>query len=190
MSTVRTDLPQTAYYAHFLCIISVFLLLIPCALWSTHLAFYICTRCPWISWCLEKKNYCLLCQLCTTQLGWIYAFLLSTDWTCFSDAISSPSTYLSVGQSVIQSFRFGDSYRISELCELVSVLVPYCSCIMYSLIQLAMSNWSLVMHIFCSGLSPAVSRVMAISNRTGFKICQFWLYTVSLKSIYSGYCFH
>ena len=131
MSTVRTDLPQTAYYAHFLCIISVFLLLIPCALWSTHLAFYICTRCPWISWCLEKKNYCLLCQLCTTQLGWIYAFLLSTDWTCFSDAISSPSTYLSVGgsvgQSVIQSFRFAlralrACFSIGPLLQLYNVL--------------------------------------------------------------------
>ena len=39
----------------------------------------------------------------------------------FLDAIASPSTYpsQSVGQSVIDSFRFGDSYRISELCELV-----------------------------------------------------------------------
>ena len=40
-------------------------------------------------------------------------------------AIASPSTYpcQSAGQwvsgSVIKSFRFGDSYRISKLCELV-----------------------------------------------------------------------
>ena len=43
----------------------------------------------------------------------------------FLDAIASPSTYpcqwvgQSVSGSVIHSFRFGDSYRISELCELV-----------------------------------------------------------------------
>ena len=43
----------------------------------------------------------------------------------FLDAIASPSSYpcqwLSewVSQSVIDSFRFGDSYCISELCELV-----------------------------------------------------------------------
>ena len=37
------------------------------------------------------------------------------------DAIGSPNTYpcQSVGQWVIDSFRFGDSYRISELCKLV-----------------------------------------------------------------------
>ena len=37
------------------------------------------------------------------------------------DAIASPSTYpcQSVGEWVIDSFRFGDSYLISELCELV-----------------------------------------------------------------------
>ena len=44
----------------------------------------------------------------------------------FLDAIASPSSYpcQSVGQwvsqSVIDSFRFGDSYRTSELCELVN----------------------------------------------------------------------
>ena len=43
----------------------------------------------------------------------------------FLDAIASPSSYpcQSVGQWVsqwvIDSFRFGDSYRISELCEIV-----------------------------------------------------------------------
>ena len=45
----------------------------------------------------------------------------------FLDVIASPSSYVppSVGQSVqwvselIDSFRFGDSYRISELCKLV-----------------------------------------------------------------------
>ena len=35
----------------------------------------------------------------------------------FLDAIASPSTYPC--QSVGDSFRFGDSYRICELCELV-----------------------------------------------------------------------
>ena len=42
----------------------------------------------------------------------------------FSDAIASPSSYPCqwVSQSVIDSFRFGDSYRISELCELVSTV--------------------------------------------------------------------
>ena len=42
---------------------------------------------------------------------------------CFLDAIASPSTYPCqwVGESVSDSFRFGDSYRISELCELVWV---------------------------------------------------------------------
>ena len=61
---------------------------------------------------------------------------LDFDWPCyrllyahyrpfFLDAIASPSTYpyQSVGEWVsdwvIDSFRFGDSYRISELCELV-----------------------------------------------------------------------
>ena len=34
-------------------------------------------------------------------------------------AIASPSTYPC--QWVINSFRFGDSYRISKLCELVSI---------------------------------------------------------------------
>ena len=46
------------------------------------------------------------------------------------DAIGSPNTYpcQSVGQWVIDSFRFGDSYRISELCKLVYlVLVLICS---------------------------------------------------------------
>ena len=39
----------------------------------------------------------------------------------FVDAIASPSTYpcQSVVEWVIDSFRFGDSYRIFELCELV-----------------------------------------------------------------------
>ena len=41
--------------------------------------------------------------------------------TPFLDAIASPSTYpcQSLGESVIHSFRFGDSYcnRISELVE-------------------------------------------------------------------------
>ena len=40
----------------------------------------------------------------------------------FVDAIASPSTYpcQSVGEWVIDSFRFGDSYRMSELCELIN----------------------------------------------------------------------
>ena len=44
----------------------------------------------------------------------------------FLDAIASPSTYPcqsvgeSVSESVSQSFRFGDSYGISELSELVT----------------------------------------------------------------------
>ena len=41
---------------------------------------------------------------------------------CYSyDVIASPSTYPCqwVGEWVIWSFRFGDSYRISELCKLV-----------------------------------------------------------------------
>ena len=39
----------------------------------------------------------------------------------FLDEIASPNTYpcQSVGQSVGDSFRFGDSYHISEFCELV-----------------------------------------------------------------------
>ena len=47
----------------------------------------------------------------------------------FLDAIASPSSYPSqsvgqwVSESVIDSFRFGDSYRISELCELVVYVV-------------------------------------------------------------------
>ena len=42
----------------------------------------------------------------------------------FLDEIASPSSYpcQSVSGSVIDSFRFGDSYRISELCELVLFL--------------------------------------------------------------------
>ena len=38
----------------------------------------------------------------------------------FLDAIASTTTYpcQSVGESVNHSFRFGDSYRISELCKL------------------------------------------------------------------------
>ena len=43
----------------------------------------------------------------------------------FLDAIASPSSYpcQSVSQWVIHSFRFGDSYRISELCELVTLIL-------------------------------------------------------------------
>ena len=52
----------------------------------------------------------------------------------FLDAIASPGPYPCqwVGQwvsgSVIKSFRFGDSYRISELCELVfCVICVFCT---------------------------------------------------------------
>ena len=53
----------------------------------------------------------------------LYRFAI--DWRCpFLDAIASPSTYTYpsqwVGQSVGDSFRSGDSYRISELCEFVA----------------------------------------------------------------------
>ena len=50
----------------------------------------------------------------------------------FLDAIASPTSYpcqcasQSVSQSVIDSFRFGDSYRISELCELVMMSQADC----------------------------------------------------------------
>ena len=46
--------------------------------------------------------------------------------SCFLDAIASPSTYPC--QSVGDSFRFGDSCRISELCELVYDGVPNLVC--------------------------------------------------------------
>ena len=53
-----------------------------------------------------------------TPIGWL------NFWTSlfhFLDTIASPRSYpcQSVGEWVINSFRFGDSYRISELCELV-----------------------------------------------------------------------
>ena len=51
-------------------------------------------------------------------LSWaLHKTILAT----FLDAIASPSTYpcQSMGQWVSDSFRFGDSYCISELCELV-----------------------------------------------------------------------
>ena len=48
----------------------------------------------------------------------------SIHWT-FLDAIASPSNYpcQSVSGSVIDSFRFGDSYRISELRKLVKLFL-------------------------------------------------------------------
>ena len=51
-------------------------------------------------------------------------YILKSEYY-FVNALASPSTYpcQSMGEwvsgSVIKSFRFGDSYRISELCELV-----------------------------------------------------------------------
>ena len=46
---------------------------------------------------------------------------INSEDPSFLDAIASPSSYpcQSVGEWVIGSFRFGDSYRIFELCELV-----------------------------------------------------------------------
>ena len=57
-----------------------------------------------------------------TQAGGSSVFLCQ-----FLDAIGSLSSYpcQSVGQWVIDSFRFGDSYRISELCEFVSFSFLY-----------------------------------------------------------------
>ena len=91
-------------------------------------------------WCwlmLNDADWCwLLRALLRAPLWALYSALWflanwapdSWTWTCcalFLDAIAPPSTYpcQSVGGSVSDSFRFGDSYRISELCELVILKV-------------------------------------------------------------------
>ena len=70
----------------------------------------------------------------------------------FLDATASPSTYPcqwvseSVSGSVIHSFRFGDSYRISELCKLVFIVCVFrFPCRLYFVInkaiRLTLTTW-------------------------------------------------
>ena len=63
------------------------------------------------------------CSICHLALTWSFRYIhiKRGSMICtsvFLDAIASPSTYPC--QWVGDSFRFGDSYRISELCELVT----------------------------------------------------------------------
>ena len=61
-----------------------------------------------------KKLCCIVLQFCTVDFK-----LKRIVPQFFLDAIASPSTYPCDSQCVSDSFRFGDCYCISELCELV-----------------------------------------------------------------------
>ena len=72
---------------------------------------------------LFQVNSYYTADVCKDDRLLLSAYLLPPHHHCFLvrqvlDAIASPSIYPC--QRVIHSFRFGDSYRISELCELVS----------------------------------------------------------------------
>ena len=77
----------------------------------------------------------------------------------FLDAIASPSPYPSqwVSESVIDSFKSGDSYRISELCELglkgtkvltprPSKLISHCTVSIITVTDY-LSNWNSCFHL-------------------------------------------